>query len=314
MRGDIAGQESSLGQFNAYPAQPATWEDTEKDGIAGQISSSGKFDADPERRSQWEIAEVNGVTVRRDQYGDVEKLPGKPDDWRIVEFEGKPYQRNEKNGEMKPIHKRQSIRDEKLDDLQDIGLSREDAIRQDANMPRGQTFGVDLTELEALETPIEDTRATGKARTAYELVDTGHVTGFGSAFRSMTAHVFGGLGFPNNEDVLEARQELDIIVQQLARATAQSPRFAEAERQWILKTFDIAPQIFNSPEGLKAELTAIHKQFTNQMHNYRSIAKNPSASKKEVENNAAKARILQNFIELLGVPEQGQNAQEQGSF
>ena len=48
------------------------------------------------------------------------------------------------------------------------------------------------------------------------------------------------------------------------------------------------------------------------MHNYRSIAKNPSASKKEVENNAAKARILQNFIELLGVPEQDKITQEQG--
>ena len=158
------------------------------------------------------------------------------------------------------------------------------------NQPKHQTFGVDLTNLEATETPLEDTRVTGKARTAYELVDTGHVTGFGSAFRSMTAHVFGGLGFPNNEDVLEARQELDIIVQQLARATAQSPRFAEAERQWILNTFDIRPQVFNSPEGLKAELTAIHNQFSNQMQNYMETAKNPSASKKEVENNCSKGK------------------------
>ena len=42
-------------------------------------------------------------------------------------------------------------------------------------------------------------------------------------------------------------------------------------------------------------------------------AKNPSSSKKEVENNAAKARILQNFIELLGVPDKDNNqSQEQG--
>ena len=227
---------------------------------------------------------------------------------------------------MKLLGGRPSMYDEKINDLMGIGLPREDAIRQLTNMPKGQTFGVDLSGLDALEIPLEaddtkatdearnasKTRETGKARNAWELVDTGHVTGFGSAFRSMTAHVFGGLGFPNNEDVLEARQELDIIVQQLARATAQSPRFAEAERQWILDTFDISPQIFNSPEGLKAELTAISNQFTNQMHNYMETAKNPSASKKEVENNAAKARILQNFIKLLGVPEQGQNTQEQG--
>ena len=36
------------------------------------------------------------------------------------------------HGEMKPIHKRQSIRDEKLDDIQDLVYLEEDAIRQDA--------------------------------------------------------------------------------------------------------------------------------------------------------------------------------------
>ena len=90
------------------------------------------------------------------------------------------------------------------------------------NMPRGQTFGVDLTELEALETP-KDTRATGKARTAYELVDTGHVTGFGSAFRSMTAHVFGGLGFPNNEDVLEARRGIGYYHTAISQSNCHNP-------------------------------------------------------------------------------------------
>ena len=268
-RGGRSGQESSLGKFEPYPESKSQWEDTERNGIPGQEDQYGEFNAFPERKSQWKKVTNNGVKGFEDQYGAFTKLPKGDDEWGDPqELNGKWYIENQTDGDMKLLGGRPSMYDEKINDLMGIGLSREDAIRQLTNMPKGQTFGVDLTGLEALETPIEDdstSRVTGKARTAYELVDTGHVTGFGSAFRSMTAHVFGGLGFPNNEDVLEARQELDIIVQQLARATAQSPRFAEAERQWILNTFDIRPQVFNSPEGLKAELTAIHNQFSNQM-------------------------------------------------
>ena len=301
-RGDIAGQESSTGKFDPYPTQPTTWEDTVRDGIAGQESSTGKFTQYPEQRSRWEVTELDGSTVMRDQYGDVQKLPGKPEDWRIVEFEGIPYQRNESTGEMKPIRPKKTAMQEKLDNIQSLGYSEEEAIRTEAGLPLAQ----ELPETAAKELP-------DGTKTAMDYVNSGEVTGIGSAFRAMSAKMLGGLGIPNNEETLEARRGLDIITQTAARALAQSPRFAEAERQWILETLNISPQIFNSPEGMAAEIRAMHSQFSNQLHNYLEIANSPGTPKKESEAYGEKARVLNYFLKLLGVEDaQAYKTQEQG--
>jgi len=176
------------------------------------------------------------------------------------------------------------------------------------NQATGESTPLDLNpelmkEVEKLSQPNQS-----QGGGLYGLVNediTGIIPGFAETMQGVTGSLPGVAFNVVNPENTEARQQLRTAVQTLGRALAENPRFSEGEQQRIRKEVDIAPAAFNDPQTLKAKMRSINRSLSGRVNDYLEIASSKATPTKDRQDAIRKITTIRNFLDDLGVPEEG---------
>jgi len=119
----------------------------------------------------------------------------------------------------------------------------------------------------------------------------------------------GGLfSFP---DTVESRQTLDVATNDLIRSLSINPKFPVAETKRIIEEIGIKPGVATSATTLKSNMRSLDRYLRNRAEFEREAAADPNLPAEDRQMAIASARNIDQFLNLLGVPQEGATQQQQ---
>jgi hypothetical protein len=111
----------------------------------------------------------------------------------------------------------------------------------------------------------------------------------------------------NAPEIIEAQQALVSAKQDLGRALANNPRFAEGEQQRIMKEVDISGGLLTDPTTLKAKMRSVNSTLKQRIDDAYKDYNNESLPASERALAIRAANDMTQFLIKLGVPEEGKS-------
>ena len=128
-------------------------------------------------------------------------------------------------------------------------------------------------------------------------------TGPISAGKAALSTVSGMVGGPISEETIQARQVLNTASAEFARAVAQSPRFAEGERNWILKELALIPAIFDNPKMFRERAKVLDGYLRRRLVKEEKAGANNDLPVTDRQTALRSANDIKSFLKTLGVPQ-----------
>jgi hypothetical protein len=143
--------------------------------------------------------------------------------------------------------------------------------------------------------------AEGKPGKIWDMAEL--VAGPGSAITSGAATVAGLVGLDIAPDIQQARQFVQSSQLRLVRALANNPRFPVTEMQNIRREINIEPNFFDSAPALKNRMIAIDQYLRSIVEQERAAGADPSLPVDTRKAALAAVKEIENYANLLGVPQ-----------
>jgi hypothetical protein len=143
--------------------------------------------------------------------------------------------------------------------------------------------------------------AEGKPPKIWDMAEL--VAGPGSAITSGAATVAGLAGLDIAPDIQQARQFVQSSQLRLVRALANNPRFPVTEMQNIRREINIEPNFFDSAPALKNRMIAIDQYLRSIVEQERAAGADPSLPVDTRKAALAAVKEIENYANLLGVPQ-----------
>lgn len=135
----------------------------------------------------------------------------------------------------------------------------------------------------------------------YDLADD--TAGFVPAAKRAYSAVAGQIGLPIATKAIESAQTMEIAKNDLIRALAINPRFAEGELKRLSKEINIAPSMIDSPAAKKARMRSMDLSLTTRLRNAERDAQDATLPLDTRIAQAANASAIRNFLPILNVPD-----------
>lgn len=182
------------------------------------------------------------------------------------------------------------------------------------NMATGESEPLDLNpdfaqELKKLSQPQDKVKGG-----LFDLVGedtTGIVPGFLETIQGVTGSLPGVAFNVEDPENTEARQMLNMSMQSLGRALAENPRFSEGEQLRIREEVNIKPSAFNDPQTLRSRMKAINTTLEDRIDDYMEEASSKATTRAQKSQAVSKIATIRNFLDDLGVPEEGEQPEKQ---
>ena len=145
--------------------------------------------------------------------------------------------------------------------------------------------------------------------TLWEL--SGLSTGPWSSMRAGASLVSGALGGPVAEQTLRARQFTTSAQNDLIRALTLNKRFPVGEINRLKDDMAIEPNFFDNPKMLQQRYIAIEKYLKDRVIKEIDASSNTSLPKDVRQDALRAANSIDNFVNLLGVPDQSDTTPEE---
>ena len=163
-----------------------------------------------------------------------------------------------------------------------------------------------------IDTPLptpQQPQPAPEGQTLQELAESGDVAGFAPAGRELWSTLAGQIpGVPVAKETIQARQRFRTELQSLVRALANNPRFPQGEMERIRQEINIAPSAWDSREALLARMQSIDVSLRQRLANEERASRDISLPLKARQDAARAANNIRNFIEIMGVPQAGEEA------
>jgi hypothetical protein len=147
-------------------------------------------------------------------------------------------------------------------------------------------------------------RAAGGKVSLYDLA--GETAGILPSIKRTASALTGQIGLPIAEKSINAAQQMEIAKNDLVRALAVNPRFAEGELKRLSKEISIAPSAFDSSPALRQRMQAINTQLVSKLQNAQRDARDTSLPLDTRKAQASNAQAIKNFLDSLNVPQETQ--------
>lgn len=159
---------------------------------------------------------------------------------------------------------------------------------------------VDATQEEA-----EAAEQVSQQTTLWEMAGD-DVTGFMPALQETAQGITGQMGVDvASDELLENRQTFRSAKNELIRSLSINPKFPVKEIERINREVNIEPGAFTDERTLRARMKSVDRYLRNRLENERQAAENDELPAKTREAAAQAAKDIQNFLEIMGVPEDG---------
>lgn len=129
---------------------------------------------------------------------------------------------------------------------------------------------------------------------------TGPAAVVGSAATKVPA--LGNFAPETASDMARAQQETKLAQQELVRVLMQNPRYAEGERQAIIREINIEGSFFDNPKAYQNRLIALDDALRRRLDTAMQTSKSLDVSREERSHAMNIANGVQAFIQQLGVP------------
>lgn len=146
-----------------------------------------------------------------------------------------------------------------------------------------------------------ETEAAQPDQGLYDLAD--ETAGIGSGLSEMWGRIAGQVGAPVPENTLEARQTMNAAGQRLINALRQNPRYTEGEANRLQQEVNITPNVFDSPDALRARMRSIDSSLRTRLEQENAAANDPQMPADSRAGARDAARNIENFLDLLQVPQ-----------
>ena len=141
-------------------------------------------------------------------------------------------------------------------------------------------------------------------RTLYGMAD--RVTGAIPAGQTALQGVLGQVGVDvAPQGLVEDRQMFANATGELIRALSINPRYPVAEMERIRQEVNISPGVMTDPRTLRERMQAVDASLRVRLRNEQSTAENPDLPVQTRRDASAAANSITNFLQILGVPQQG---------
>jgi hypothetical protein len=123
-------------------------------------------------------------------------------------------------------------------------------------------------------------------------------------------------GGEETKETVGNRQFFRLAQGDLIRSLSINPRFPVAEMERIRRETDIEPSMWDSQDSLKTRMRRLDKYLRGRLERERQAAKNPNMGQEARANAQRAAKDIANFLDVLGVPREGQGqrgAQTEGA-
>jgi hypothetical protein len=123
-------------------------------------------------------------------------------------------------------------------------------------------------------------------------------------------------GGEETRETVGNRQFFRLAQGDLIRSLSINPRFPVAEMERIRRETDIEPSMWDSQDSLKTRMRRLDKYLRGRLERERQAAKNPNMGQEARANAQRAAKDIANFLDVLGVPREGQGqrgAQTEGA-
>ena len=139
---------------------------------------------------------------------------------------------------------------------------------------------------------------------------TGEATGFlstaGAVSSSVLGQLPGALGqFFFFDDIVKARKAFDISSQAMLQAFVVNPKFNVAEVERIKKEIGTVTGAFTSPREMRTNLMELDRFLRRKIASQLRVAADPRLPTKEQQAAATNARLMQEYLLFMGVPQDG---------
>lgn len=203
-------------------------------------------------------------------------------------------------------------RDRKIRDLMTLSdMSREEATKIvdghksiEINPETGRVVSIDQSTGEVQEIPIgrsPDIPDIPREDTVFSKIE--NATGVTSGVQS----ALGRLPFTEpteaQQQTLEAREDVRLIQNDIARSLANNPRFPVREREAIIQALDMEPRLFDNPGALRVRMAAADRFLNRRLRLFERDANDPNLPTETRSTQAANAAAMRNAIAQLGVPD-----------
>ena len=128
-------------------------------------------------------------------------------------------------------------------------------------------------------------------------------TGLRSGALALSSRVPGTETTPEEEKVLNARNQFQTFENELARGLVNNPRFPVGERNAVLQAVDISPKIFDTPSALRVRLAST-KNFLQTRYEQSMRDASDARLPEDVRSaQASNASAMRNAIDRIGYAE-----------
>jgi hypothetical protein len=134
---------------------------------------------------------------------------------------------------------------------------------------------------------------------------TGVIPSIGRAASATLGQLPGVGGLFQAPDMVAAGQAYQQAQNDLVRALSINPRFPVAEMQMIRDELGIRPGAFRSPADTRVKMRELDSYLRRRADVERAAANDPTLPRSERDNAARAVRDIENFVSLLGVPQDG---------
>jgi hypothetical protein len=141
------------------------------------------------------------------------------------------------------------------------------------------------------------------------LYDMAQSTGLYNAFTGWAQGIVGQVGLQvADPEVQEQIQFMNTATRRLVRALSENPRFPEGERLAIEKEVNIKPAAWTDTQSLQAQMRGVDKALRSRMKEELAKGQNRFLSPDERRGARVAAMDIYNFLQVLGVPQDGEQA------
>lgn len=130
-----------------------------------------------------------------------------------------------------------------------------------------------------------------------------HGTGLASALQSAVDVPLAMAGYTPHQATQQARQGLKTEQGRLRKALSVSPKFPVYEMQAIDREINLEPKVFDDPKLMRERMISLNRSLKLKVSQYKRMAEDRSLPEDERKALAVGAAHVQNFLDVLGVPE-----------
>ena len=205
--------------------------------------------------------------------------------------------------------------------MEDIGLSREEAVRVQSGLSRVETdpsggvvrYVDDIAALRGEEGAVRELpiQAAGDAtevpevaeeQTLYSLAE--QATGPIQTVQAGVSQVSGAVGGKIDAKTIAARQRFDVAQNSVIRAFSLNPRYPVAEQQRILENINIDPRFIDSAELMRTRMQSVDQFLADEEAALEFQLSQPGIGREQKNADRKTLLAIQRFRSQLGVPDE----------